>query len=380
MRTNSEASVIEQSGQARNRCIVLFNGTVVDTANPSSDAFSYHSIATSLFNIPRWNGHLRLSADWNPDRVISDGNGEFYTFYSVMSHCVLVASCVYHICLSDGMATPDSIAQDCYLHEIPEMLIGDIPGPFKRPIKPHVRPIEDNIMSLAYKALNLTMPDESQRALIKRSDIMAQDIEAYFGIKKLIRGVTLSNNWSFCDWMSDALRYAARATPADFIRLVSKNEFPTTQKSEKNITDANHDIKSDKRFIASIVKADVIRKANMPSWDISPVLDVMGSVRHKNDLFSYTRIADLLGFNNDDSRVLQTIQWLISISRITPVFYFNDSHLFTLDDVDDAAKTVSEGLLNALNGVDIVDPETGCDIDINTLVRQTTILFKGVTP
>lgn len=240
----NEESVISLSGQKENRKVMLFNGLPVDVSQASPEAFNLKTLAVSLYNTPRWNGHLRIPAHFSArNRCLDDGLGQQYAFYPVMSHCVLVAICAVVEPHDGSLAfSPDDvegqILLDRYIrlaliHEAPEEVIGDLPGPFKRLVKPHVKPFEDAIQDVAFKAiegqlrnalrnsdLRFERDTNHERAHIKRADIMAQDIEAHFGMKNHIVGVNISKGFVLHPWMEKALRFALNVQVARFVDFI----------------------------------------------------------------------------------------------------------------------------------------------------------------
>lgn len=235
----TEDAVIALSGQKKNKRVVLFNGLDVDVSDAPEEAFTLHTLAVSLYNTPRWNGHIRLPKSFAQNgRTLDDGTGRHYAFYSVMSHSVLVALCALKISAQRADAiTLGRIVRLSLIHEAPEEIIGDLPGPFKRLVKAHVKPFEDAIQNVAYRSaetqlratlgddtLSFPEADQNERALIKRADIMAQDIEAHFGMQRHILGVNISKTFLYAAWMKSALREAVNFSVQDFVTTFFKPE------------------------------------------------------------------------------------------------------------------------------------------------------------
>ncbi len=230
--------VIKASGMQKNTRVILFDGLDVDVFHPCPEAFSSHRMAVSLYNIQRWNGHLRIPAALNlrEGRSLDDGAGTPYVFYSDLSHSMLVAYCLQRTTPQNDTSRRRLVRQSL-LHEASEILIGDMVGPFKRQIKEHVRPFERNIDAKAFDSLNISvgmerpltpleigLPDYDEAALIKRADIMAQDIEATIGQCRHLPGVNVSVGFRMESWMLPALVYCLNATPEDFIRALQDGD------------------------------------------------------------------------------------------------------------------------------------------------------------
>lgn len=227
---------IEQAGMNTNTRVILFDGLDVDVFAPRRDAFEPKRFATALYNIQRWNGHLRIPGVFSLGvaRTLDDGDGLNYAFYSDLAHSILVALCLQRT-MEDGVARRRMVRQ-ALMHEASEVIIGDMVGPFKRQIKERVKPFERRIDATAFGVIrelinegtdlpplhpaDLHVAEGEEGYLLKQADIMAQDIEAWVGQRAHIRGVNISQDFSEKRWMIPALIYAINSSPDDYIQAL----------------------------------------------------------------------------------------------------------------------------------------------------------------
>ncbi len=234
---NADASIaIEQSGMKENSHVILFDGTDVNVFSPRTEAFEPKRFAVSLFNIQRWNGHLRVPGTFSlsPARSLDDGAGQNYAFYSDLAHSILVALCVQRS--MDDDVTRRRRVRQALMHEASEVIIGDMVGPFKRQIKDRVKPFERRIDAKAFGTIrdtindgtdfpplhpvDLMIPEGEDAYYLKQADIMAQDIEAWAGQKAHIPGVNVSRHFRENRWMIPALAYAINVTPDGYVNAL----------------------------------------------------------------------------------------------------------------------------------------------------------------
>lgn len=230
--------------------IVLFNGETIDIAGenfcviprkskqvkaPYSDkevSEALKVLTVSMSRIGRWNGHLRIPAKLIKEEGYTVSKSQTFTnglkignvpanrrfmFYSVMSHAYLVRDIVIRLfkegdALGKGLGI-EALSLQALLHEIGETVISDIPGPLKKLIKGFIKPIENNIEAVMARDLGLDFP---WAPLIKKADMLAQDIEGYYGYDTIVRGVNVSREFKEEPWMKPALAKAVMVTPETF--------------------------------------------------------------------------------------------------------------------------------------------------------------------
>ena len=230
--------------------IVLFNGETIDIAGenfcviprkPKQAKLPYSSeevaealkvLTVSMSRIGRWNGHLRIPAKLIKEEGYPVSKSQTFTnglkignvpanrrfmFYSVMSHAYLVRDIVIRL-FKEGDASGrglsiEALSLQALLHEIGETVISDIPGPLKKLIKGFIKPIENNIEEIMARDLHLYFP---WAPLIKQADMLAQDIEGYYGYDTIVRGVNVSHEFKEEPWMKPALAQAVMITPESF--------------------------------------------------------------------------------------------------------------------------------------------------------------------
>lgn len=139
------------NGEPQSRTtIALVDDHLFDVLDPSTWSFRLDTIATSLSNLCRFNGHIR-------------------NFYSVAEHAVRV---------SDTLKRAGASARVQYLglhHDDVESIIGDIPSPQKRIISLDGEPIKDSEANLEYAlfgAMGILSDDfDSEWAMVKAADL-----------------------------------------------------------------------------------------------------------------------------------------------------------------------------------------------------------------
>ena len=107
--------------------IQMLDGEYIDLLNPNFSKTSIESIAWSLSNICRFNGHTK-------------------EFYSVAQHCVLSSYLV-----------PENLAYDALMHDSAEAIIGDVCSPLKK-LLPDYKVIEKRIEIALFKTFNVKFP------------------------------------------------------------------------------------------------------------------------------------------------------------------------------------------------------------------------------
>lgn len=113
-------------------------------------------IALSLSKLCRFTGHTGTTPT---------------SFYSVAQHSVIMAQ---SILLVTGNPI---VAMQALMHDASEAYIGDIISPLKRKVKDIVKPIEDNIEQVIFKALHIPYPLDP---LVKKVDINICQYELEF--------------------------------------------------------------------------------------------------------------------------------------------------------------------------------------------------------
>lgn len=126
--------------------ITAHSGRQLDIANPSPNAINADDIAHGLAAICRFAGQTR-------------------DFYSVAQHSLMVASLV-----------PARLHKHALLHDAGETYLQDLPTPVKA-LLPGYRIIEDAVTAAIDTALNLAVLSDEDRAIIKRADMIAVNVE-----------------------------------------------------------------------------------------------------------------------------------------------------------------------------------------------------------
>lgn len=223
--------------------LVMFSGYCVDISKDNVQIAetadkTLRAVAIASSRIPRWNGHLRLplalfeeldKATAIPANRIFD-NGlemepyedlELYVSYAVMHHSLLVDRIICQWAEQDILHGHDirQLRLQALLHEIGENIISDIPGPFKAipEVRGAVKPIERHVEECLAHTIGVDFPWDP---IIKSADILAQDIEGYFGYKEHHRDVNVSSDFSYENWMKSALVDSAAEGPVDFYHRV----------------------------------------------------------------------------------------------------------------------------------------------------------------
>lgn len=416
---DEEAAVIALSGQQNNKKVVLFNGLPVDVSDASEEAFALNTLAVSLYNTPRWNGHIRLPEHFaHNGRTLDDGTGRRYAFYSVMSHSVLVALCAIKLAEThSGETDIHRIIRLSLIHEAPEEIIGDLPGPFKRLVKEHVKRFEDKIQTVAFKSAEaqlraafndseISFPEASQaeRALIKSADIMAQDIEAHFGMQRHILGVNISKTFFYAPWMKEALRKAINLSVQDFVsafllpeRLLEKAGFEREVTHTPEPCGVSYSGSFSKRAeeARALGGNTLDNHAAYLLWGTSlrtnptlpkppKVLLAKLSKLRANEL-SFLNVQSLMAeYNQPSSRfhVFETIRHLAGHGVISALYTYRASpddvgEALTPENMDiPANNTVLDTVAHILkDDTQFVDPVSGEDIPLEVFVSSTSLSF-----
>lgn len=233
--------------------IVLFNGTTINIAgedfhviphgNDEKEGYSEAELlealkvlTVSMSRIGRWNGHLRIPARLiskqgyqvsacqtftNGIRIGKVPANRRFMFYSVMHHVLLVKDIVLRLLNEKGIESltngysRELLVLQALLHEIGETIISDIPGPLKKLIRGFIKPIENNIEAVMSQDLGIIFP---WAPLIKRADMLAQDIEGFYGYDQHVPGVNISKDFEEESWMLPALAKAVMISPDEFFQ------------------------------------------------------------------------------------------------------------------------------------------------------------------
>ena len=154
--------------------------------NPDAGVFTPYTLLSSMRVIPRWNGHARLSVHREHNRdIIHDilNPGELWC---LLQHTLLV----YELIKKHHQQHPklDILLLSAILHDGVEIVIGDIVGPFKRLNAESIKPYEKQYEKLLAERYGCPYPWAPE---IKQADLIAQDIEGYYGFVNHVEGVNV---------------------------------------------------------------------------------------------------------------------------------------------------------------------------------------------
>ncbi len=150
--------------------IETFSGQYVDLINPRAETICITDIAHALSMQARFNGHTVYDKP-----------------YSVAMHSVWVSSYCFKLHQCPLMALHG------LLHDAAEAYIGDVVTPLKcvPGVAENLAAIEQSLIAVIYEHLNLPLPDDTQRALVKSADAQALSCEA----RSLMRSQAEGEYW-----------------------------------------------------------------------------------------------------------------------------------------------------------------------------------------
>ncbi len=134
-------------------CITTFSGEHFDPVNPGAEKIKIEDIAHAL-------------------SLITRGNGQVKTFFSVGQHCILCAK------EAKARGYENRLVLACLLHDASECYMSDVPRPFKE-VLPEYRSWENRLLKVIYeKFLGADLTEEEER-LVKQidDDMLKYDLE-----------------------------------------------------------------------------------------------------------------------------------------------------------------------------------------------------------
>lgn len=176
---------------------ITYNGEIFDYQNPTTEMFSWETIAHVSFKIPRWNGHLRDGFDW-----------------MLGHHSILVRELLLKAYPEHADQSFEALMHDAGV----ETFFGDMPGPLKRLLGESYKTLERRAEQVFASKAGLAYP---WHPIIKTCDLLAQDIEACHGIAPVPeRTRILSDGFILEPWHEDLVGTIYSMDKRDFLTLI----------------------------------------------------------------------------------------------------------------------------------------------------------------